>query len=78
MELSSPRSAEASAVRSLKFMFPALQYENDDSERMIQAQKELARIQMHAASIVKEEEDINEIAWELDTWWLQDHGVVIY
>ncbi len=70
-----PRSAKASALRSLRFMFPHLVYENDDSEAMLNAQVELARIQYKAANIIKAEHDIESIEWELDTWWLQGHGV---
>ena len=59
-------------------MYPHLIYESDDSERMVEAQKELARVQSKAAELVKEEPDIDEIQWELDKWWLQGHGVVYF
>ncbi len=70
------RSAEASAIRSLRFMFPALVYENDDSQTMAEAQKQLARIQSKAARIVKDQPDIQEIKWKLDKRWLEGHGVM--
>lgn len=71
----SPRSADASAIRSLRFMYPSLVYENDDSKKMVDAQMELARIQKKAASIVRNQPDIKKVEWELDKRWLSNHGV---
>ncbi|MCB1674686.1 MAG: hypothetical protein KDI01_00240 [Halioglobus sp.] len=75
--MSSPRSARMSAIRGLRVMFPALVDASVDSEQMTAAQKELARLQFHAAQLISEQDDVKRVLWELDTRWLGSHGIYI-
>lgn len=76
-QVSSPRSAQLSAIRSLRVMFPELENRDAVSDEMMTAQEELARIQAHAGQLVKSQEDISRIHWVLDKAWLANHGIYI-
>ena len=76
-KMTTPRSAQAPASRSLKFMFSHLVYESENSEKMITAQKELAQVQSRAAELVIEHNDVDKVIWELDERWLRGHGVML-
>lgn len=77
-KISSPRSANFSAVQSLRIMFPELKNSSATSDEMVSAQKELARVQSHAGKLVKSQKDINSIRWVLDQQWLLENGAQIY
>jgi hypothetical protein len=77
-KISSPRSANFSAVQSLRIMFPELKNSSATSDEMVSSQKELARIQSHAGKLVKSQKDINSIRWVLDQQWLLENGAQIY
>jgi len=76
-QVSSPRSAQLSAIQSLRVMFPALQQQDAVSDEMMAAQEALARVQSHAAKLVKSQEDVSRIRWVLDKQWLAGHGVYV-
>lgn len=76
--VSSPRSPRHSALVSLRIMFPNLVYENDDSPRMLEAQKQLAKIQYRAKEIIEKQPDVKAVKWELDERWLNNNGVTVY
>jgi hypothetical protein len=76
-EVSSPRSAEMSAVQSLRIMYPSLQHSSAVSDEMIAAQEELARVQSHAGDLVKSQPDVHSVRWVLDKRWLENHGVLV-
>lgn len=77
-ELSSPRSAEFSAIQSLRIMFPELKEASAVSDEMMAAQKELARVQSSAGKLVKSQEGIHTVRWVLDAQWLSEHGMSVY
>ena len=76
--VSSPRSAQLSAVQSLRILYPTLKQSSAVSDEMMKAQTELARIQSHVGKLVESQEDVNSIRWVLDQQWLTDHGVHIF
>lgn len=76
-QVSSPRSAKLSAIQSLRVMYPELKQRSAVSNEMVAAQEELARVQSHAAKLVKSQEDVNTVRWVLDQRWLANHGVQV-
>lgn len=77
-KVSSPRSAELSALQSLRAMFPELKTSDPMSDEVMAAQKELARVQSHAAKLIKRQDDVVTISWVLDTQWLSEHGIQVF
>lgn len=77
-QVSSPRSAQFSAVQSLRIMYPSLDQVSAVSDEMMAAQTELARIQSHVAELVKSQEDVKSIRWVLDQQWLTENGVQLF
>jgi len=76
-QVSSPRSAQLSAIQSLRVMFPELQQKDAVSDEMMAAQEALASMQARAGQLVKSQTDVNRIRWVLDKQWLSSHGVYI-
>ena len=76
--VSSPRSAQVSAVQSLRIMYPVLKQSSAVSDEMMAAQTELARIQSYVGKRVKSQDDINSVRWVLDQQWLTEHGVHLF
>lgn len=77
-QVSSPRSAQFSAVQSLRIMYPALEQSSAVSDEMMMAQEELAHIQSHVGKLVKSQEDVDSVRWVLDQQWLTEYGVHIF
>lgn len=77
-KISSPRSAEFSAIQSLRVMFPELQNSSAVSDEMMAAQKELARLQSSAGKLVKSQEGVDSIRWVLDKQWLTEKGMHVF
>ena len=75
--MSSPRSAQMSAIQGLRIMFPELKSVSADSAQMMAAQERLARTQSYAANLVTAEPDVNRIVWVLDERWLANSGVYV-
>jgi len=75
--MSSPRSAQMSALQGLRVMFPELQNVAVDSQRMTQAQEQLAKTQSRAAALVRAQEDVEVVSWVLDERWLANHGIYV-
>ena len=75
--MSSPRSAKMSAIQGLRILFPELHDESAVSPKMEAAQKELARVQSHAAGLVSEQPDVRSVRWVLDEQWLAGFGVYV-
>jgi len=73
-EMTSPRSARMSAIRSLRIMFPELQDKSAVSPEMMAAQERLADVQSRAAAIIQAQEDVQRVQWTLDERWLSRHG----
>ncbi len=76
-QVSSPRSAQLSAIQSLRVMFPELQQKDAVSDEMMAAQEALASMQARAGQLVKSQTDVNSIRWVLDKQWLSSHGVYV-
>jgi len=77
-KITSPRSAQLSAVQSLKVMYPELKNSSASSDEIMEAQKELAKVQSRVGKIVKSQEGVSSISWVLDTQWLSENGVHIF
>ena len=75
--MTSPRSAQMSAIQGLRIMFPELEGKSPVSPEMIAAQESLASIQTRAAGLVKAQEDVRSVRWILDENWLSRNGVYI-
>ncbi|RLQ23267.1 hypothetical protein DWB85_03955 [Seongchinamella sediminis] len=75
--MSSPRSAQMSAIQGLRILFPQLTTASADSAEMLAAQVKLARTQSRAAALVSAEADVNRVIWVLDERWLGSHGVYV-
>lgn len=75
--MSSPRSAQMSAIQGLRIMFPELVNASAVSSQMMAAQEELARVQSHAGKLVGEQPDVRRVQWILDERWLAEHGVFV-
>ena len=73
--ISSPRSANVPATLVLTVLFPELKTFDIQSDAMQDAQKNLAYIQSKVAKTVLEQEDVKRVAWQLDTRWLENHGI---
>ena len=76
-EMSSPRSPRASAVQSLRIMFPGLANAGALSDEMVAAQRQLAQVQSRAGNLIGEQEDVRKVRWILDERWLSNHGAYI-
>ena len=72
--MSTPRSAEFPAYRALVILYPQLRDHAPDSQAMIDAQQELARVQGIARRIVAESDDVTRVVWQLDEAWLRAAG----
>lgn len=77
-QVSSPRSAQLSAIQSLRILYPALKQSSAVSDEMMEAQTELARIQSKVGKLVKSQEDVNSVRWVLDEQWLIEHGIQVF
>lgn len=73
--MTSPRSAQMSAIQGLRIMFPELEGKSPVSPEMIAAQERLASIQTRAAVLIKAQEDVRSVRWTLDERWLARNGV---
>lgn len=73
--MGTPRSPEFSAHRALMILFPELRNEPLDSEVLVAAQKEMARIQFIARDIVERSPTVERVTWKLDESWLRSNGV---
>lgn len=76
-QMSSPRSAQMSAIQGLRILFPQLENASAVSDEMMAAQEELARIQSRAAKLIGEQPDVRHVRWVLDEQWLSSHGVYV-
>ena len=76
-EMSSPRSAQLSATRGLRVMFPELANAGAVSPEMMAAQERLAGVQSRAAALVTAQADVGRVRWVLDEQWLSGHGIYV-
>lgn len=76
--VSSPRSAELSAIQSLRVMYPELQNSSAVSDEMMAAQEALAHVQSRAGKLVQQQTDVKTVRWVLDKQWLSEHGVHVF
>jgi hypothetical protein len=76
--ISSPRSGKVSAVTVLRALDPTLKNKRDDSPQLVAAQQKLAELQSRAAEIIMQEQDVKSISWELDEYWLRNHGIEVF
>jgi hypothetical protein len=76
-DISSPRSAQMSATRGLRVMFPELQNASAVSPEMMAAQEQLASVQSRAGKLVRDQDDVRRVRWVLDERWLSRHGIYV-
>ena len=76
-QMTSPRSAQMSAIQGLRIMFPELEGKSAVSPEMIEAQERLAKVQSRAAGLIEVQEDVRSVQWNLDERWLSRHGVYV-
>ena len=72
-----PRSAELSVIQGLRILYPELKGKTAVSPEMEAAQKELARVQARAMTLVLNHADVTHVVWVLDEPWLNRHGVFV-
>lgn len=77
-KVSSPRSAELSALQSLRVMYPKLEKSDATSDEVMAAQKQLAHVQSKVAKLIKDQDDVVRISWVLDIQWLSERGIQIF
>ena len=75
--MNSPRSAQVSVIQALRIIHPGLKNAGADSIEMQAAQEKLALTQSLARRIVLQHPKIENVVWELDTRWLEIHGVAL-
>ncbi len=75
--MTTPRSAEFPAYRALGLLFPSLDGLPQDDARLMQGQLDMAKLQEYAKGLVLDTESVKHVAWELDTQWLDRHGIEI-
>ena len=75
--MTSPRSAQMSAIQSLRIMFPELRNSGAQSDEIQAAQQQLASLQSSAADLVGSQADVSSVQWVLDEPWLAKHGVFV-
>lgn len=73
-EMSSPRSAQLSAIQGLRILFLELENASAVSEQMIAAQEKLARTQSRAGKLIGGQDDVRRVKWVLDESWLRQHS----
>ena len=74
--LSTPRSSSMPAVRFLAIIKPKLSAKNEQDPEVVEAQKELARLQSKARKLVLSREDIDDVRWRIDKQWYADKGIL--
>jgi hypothetical protein len=77
-KISSPRSAQLSAIQSLRVMYPELKNSSASSDEIMEAQRGLAKVQSRVGKLVKSQADVSSIKWVLDTQWLAENGIQIF
>ncbi len=73
--MSSPRSSDFPAYRALVILYPELTGLSPDSPTMVDAQREMARVQGMAKKTVAGSGDVDRVIWLLDESWLRSNGV---
>jgi len=76
-KVSSPRSAQMSAIQGLRILFPELVNASAISPEMMAAQEQLAAVQSRVGTVVGEHPDVARVQWVLDETWLARHGVYV-
>ncbi|WP_250654978.1 hypothetical protein [Alkalimarinus coralli] len=69
------RSADVPASIALRLLFPELENSADNSKQMQYAQKEMARLQAKAKSIVLSNSGFENVRWEIDENWFRVQGI---
>jgi len=75
--MTTPRSPEFPAFRALGLLFPSLDSLPQDDSRLMQGQLDMAHLQEYAKGLVLGAEAVERVVWELDTQWLDRHGIEI-
>ena len=69
------RSADLPASVALKLLFPELKDDPEHSKQMQYAQKEMARLQAKAKSMVLSNSEFKHVRWEVDENWFRVQGI---
>ncbi len=73
--VSSPRSAEVPVMQFLRAAYPELAGISVDDPRMMEAQDRLVKKQSRAAGLLKSQDDVGAVRWQVDERWFQERGV---
>lgn len=73
--VSSPRSAEVPVMQFLRAAYPELEGISVDDPRMMAAQDGLVKMQSRAARLLKSQDDVRAIRWQVDERWFEKRGV---
>ncbi len=75
--MSTPRSTSMPAVQFLGMIKPGLANKSEQDPAVIEAQKELGRLQSKVRKLVLSREDIENVRWKLDKAWYADRGILV-
>ena len=73
--MGTPRSAESPAFRFLGVIYPEINVKDANNPAFIAIEKELAKVQDEARTIVLAQTGIKDVSWELDREWLRRNHV---
>lgn len=75
--MGSPRSFDVPVYRMIGALYPNLSGKAANDPDFIAAEKELAKIQSEARTIILHQPGVSGVAWELDRNWLTAHNIQI-
>jgi hypothetical protein len=75
--MGTPRSFDVPVYRMIGALYPNLSGKAANDPDFIAAEKELARIQSEARTIILSQPGVTGVKWELDRNWLMAHNIPI-
>jgi hypothetical protein len=75
--MGTPRSFDVPVYRMIGALYPNLSGKASNDPDFIAAEKELARIQSEARTIILSQPGVTSVKWELDRNWLIAHNIQI-
>lgn len=75
--MGSPRSAQVPVMQFLRAAYPALRRTAVTDPAMMAAQDELARRQEYAADLVRNQDGVRQVSWEIDLGWYRERGIFL-
>lgn len=75
--LSTPRNFDVPAFKMLGALYPDINVKNPNDPAFIAKEQALAAAQSEAGELIRSQPGIEGIRWELDTHWLEAHGIPV-